>query len=410
MTFLDYFRNPLDRAHNAPASRTNPTVRRRNRIQPDLPREREGFADYIRRTGTAPELTDAAQGPRNAIRAQRRALENQVTTALARIPREEPSLLQAFGEGAVEEFNRPTPRLLDIPMAQHLLGPDTKHPNRNLEPGRDVARGYTLRNANVTPANARQRGGMWVARDNPDRGIGLIMYGADLRRSLNDIFSDVERVAGGPSGYLARLAGHESGSDVNATPGTSSATGFFQVIDGTWSRYATDPNFREAYGMPAMSRAELMDYRGDARVDGAIALEIARDNAETLRSMGVERVTEKALYMGHFGGGQGLAMARDQARGAFRHQFAASYFSEAQVAANEPVFFRPKLGSDGRPLYRTVERDGRTVRIQIGDRNRPYTSQEVWDRLTRNFSGEPVTFGPRASGRDGALRDAPGGG
>lgn len=382
MRIEDILRNPLDRAHSAPASPVSQTQRRMNAANPELPRSGEAFSDYYRRAGTMPELADAVSGPRNVIaneaaRLTRRA--GQIGDANRGV---RGGLRRQLGRAMVEAANTPSSRLLDIPMGQHLLPPDTKNPERNLDPGRSPARGYELR---------------------PDGSIGLIRWNVDLRRSLNDVIGDVETVTGAPQGYLQRLAGRESGNDVNASPGTSSAAGYFQVIDGTFAQWAANNSFLSQYQLGSMSRDELQDYRGDARVDGAIAAEIARDNFDWLRRNGVAQPTEQHLYAGHFGGPNGLAMARDQAKGQFSRRLGLEYFSEAQVNANTPVFYWPKLDANGRPLMRTVERNGRVTRMQIPDHARPRTSQEVWDYLAGRFPDRPVQFRPRADGSEASL-------
>lgn len=384
MTFLD----PIRRAHNAPSRPVNRAQERRNRINPDLPRPGEDFSSYVRRAGTAPELADASRGPRQALRQQDRELARRASRIndTLRDPIASRGLSHSLGQALVDAQNTASTRLLDIPMGQYLLGPSRKNPSRDLDPGRAPASGFEIRR---------------------DGRIGIISWGTDLRRDLSEIFGDVERIAGGPAGYLERLARHESGSRVDATPGTSSATGYFQVIDSTWRRVVENPIFQTAYQLPPLDRRELMDYRGDARIDGAIAIELARDSYDWLRRNGVQAPTEQHLYMGHFGGESGLRMAADRARsGRFTRQHGAEYFTPAQIAANEPIFFHPKRDAAGNVLYRTVERDGQTVRIQVADRARPYTSDEVWARLTDGFADRPVSFAPRATGIDGTLSAA----
>lgn len=381
MTFMDYFRDPLRRARHAPSRAVNRTRERRHQLNPELPRDGESFASYYARAGSMPELREAAR-PDATLRATEREARRQTgrigdaRRSIARF-----GLRNMIGLAAVEEWNRPTERLLDIPLGQRLGTSGVKSSEVQRDPGRPRAHSFTF------------EGGR----------LGLVMWGTDLRRSLGDVLADVETATGAPRGYLARLSGHESRNDPDATPGTSSASGFFQITDGTWERWAFDPMFQATYKLAVADRAELLDYRGDIRVDGAIAAEIARTSYDWLVQNGVERVTEKHLYMGHFGGLNGLMMARDQARGAFRHQFGYQYFTEAEIAANEPVFFEPKRDANGDPIFRTVVRNGRTVRIRIGDRNRPYTAEEVWRRQTAEFSDNPVLFSARASGLDGPL-------
>lgn len=364
MSFLDH-----TRSNRSGPQRATPAPRRRD---PAQPQRGESFADYYRRQ---PGMTPIADAGRGAAAVERTEVNRAGRAGEARRDVIRFGLRNAIGRAMVDENNRPTARLLDIPMGQHLI----RKGGRDLDPGNEPAVGYRIENGR----------------------IGLIRWNTDMRRSLGDVFSDIERVSGAPSGYLARLANKESAGDVDATPGTSSATGYFQVIDDTWASWADNPRFQQTYGI-VMDRDELSQYRGDARVDGAIAAEIARTNADWLRRNGVEP-TERHLYMGHFGGPNGLVMARDQARGGFKHRYGFEYFNERERNANSPVFWEPRRGPDNRPLYRTVERNGRTVRIEIPDYSRPRTSSQVWEHLTGRFPDTPVSFGQRADGTEELL-------
>lgn len=364
MTFLD-----STRSNRSGPQRASPAPRRRD---PAQPQPGESFADYYRRQPGMSPIADAGRG---AATVQRSETNRAGRGGEARRDSIRFGLRHAIGRAMLEENNNPTARLLDIPMGQHLIRKD----GRELSPGNEPAAGYSIENGR----------------------IGLIRWNTDMRRSLGDVFSDIERVSGAPEGFLTRLANKESAGDVEATPGTSSATGFFQVIDGTWNSWADNPRFQQTYGI-AMDRDELAQYRGDARVDGAIAAEIARTNADWLRRNGVEP-TERHLYLGHFGGENGLLMARDQARGGFKHRYGFEYFTERERNANAPVFWEPQRDANNRVMYRTVERNGRRVRVQIPNYSRPRTSEQVWEHLTGRFPDTPVSFGQRADGTDELL-------
>jgi hypothetical protein len=365
MTFLD-----STRSNRSGPQRATPA---RRRPDPAQPQAGESFADYYRRSPNMAPVADAGRGAR--------AVENASTNRVGRIGEARRDVVRfglrhEFGRAVLAENNRPSARLLDIPMGQHLI----RKNGVQLDPGQEPAVGYTLANDS----------------------IGLVRWNTDMRRSIQDIFGDVERVSGAPAGFLARLANKESRGNVNATPGTSSATGFFQVIDDTWASWAENPRFRETYGIASMDQDELNEYRGDARIDGAMAVEIARTNAEWLRRNNIQP-TERNLYMGHFGGPNGLNMARDHAQGGFKRQNGFEYFNEAERNANSPIFWEPRRDANNAVMYRTVQRNGQTVRIEIPNYSRPRSSQQVWERLTDRFPDTPVTFGQRSNGTEDPL-------
>lgn len=378
-TPFDFFNrvlNPTEAARNNNPSRTpNQTRRRNNARNPNLPRDGEGLRDFVRRTGIS-----GANSVAGAV--ERRTVDPQQASSNERLDRVQgaresftpadpglpaPMNAQIIAGAMILHNNMPSTRLLDIPMGHNLLGPDMERPNRRLEEGRIPAIGYTY--------------------DSKSREIGLIRWGVDQRRAPAEIIRDVERNTGAPDGYLRRLSGQESGNNVDARPGTSSASGFFQITSPTWddwvfgNKYYPElgRRFREQYGLTQFDDEEMRDYRRDARVDGAIATEIARHSHRVLQDNGLQRITEGDLYMGHFGGDAGLNIAIDRSRGRYRHRYGHQYFSEAEVNANINVFF-----------------DG-------GSRTRPRTAQQVYERLTEQFGDREAVFRQRADGSNNDL-------
>lgn len=390
MTFIDYVRRTIDphraQERSSPSRPPNRAAQRANARNPRLPADNESFADFTNRGGEVPY-----RNPAITPDAERRIVERQAEQARMRARYRDTVSRGAslrgreiVGRAMVDANNMPSARLLDIPIGRGAP--------EGIDPGRSPAQGYTY-----NPAT---------------RALGLIQWGVDMRRALTDIIRDVETATGAPDGYLRRLSGKESGNNANATPGTSSASGYFQITNDTWSTWANGngyhpdlgQRFRQTYNLDALPNDEMQEYRLDPRVDGAMAAEIARHSYESLRSRGVQNVTEGHLYLGHFGGPNGLELAYDQSQGNFRNRFGFQYFAPGEVDANEPVFFEPKLDSNGRPERRAVTRNGRTVYVQVGDRTRPRTTQQVWDRLTGPFNTtDAVQFRPRVDGSDAAL-------
>ncbi|TXH12885.1 MAG: hypothetical protein E6R03_12160 [Hyphomicrobiaceae bacterium] len=352
--------------------------------RPGDPRQGESFPDYARRTAQPPRQEEpltpyggflrAAQEAAAAQREthpRRRELQQAPAPAQVRAPL---TPRQAVNAERIRTFNESGQTgLLAIPVSGER--------------------------ATGTRSNAPDGGGIFM-----NRQPGLIVWGVDTRRPLDLVVADVERATGAPSGYLTNLGIRESRGGKNTNAGTSSAMGVFQVVRGTFNNWVMGgtrhaQQFRAEYGIPdTMTDRELSGYWGDARVDGAIAAEIARTSFSFYRANGMQDVSQGDLYMGHFGDSAGRAIALDRHRGQYRHRFGLQYFSPAEVNANETIFYKPLQDSAGRQVYRTVTNRGQAVRVPVGDRRHPRSPAEVYDRLAGHFPAGAVEFAPRPSG------------
>lgn len=258
---------------------------------------------------------------------------------------------RVVGEALVEEFNRPSMRIEDVALGSAEAFSGLPHAE-----GRPRADGYTMDSRGV-PTGVR---------------LGLIMWGRDFRRRDSEIANDVASVTGVDGGFLYRLAQRESGWDMDAQAQTSSATGLTQFVDSTWRTYTRAHGAR--YGLPAtMQDEEVLQLRKDPRWNLAMASELTRENAVTLRSALGRDPTEGELYLMHFGGGAGLRLA--QARQADPNGNPRNIFSRQQIDANQGIFWDMR---------------GRHARLR--------TNKEVFERLTVGFEDRAVAIGPRRDG------------
>lgn len=104
--------------------------------------------------------------------------------------------------------------------------------------------------------------------------------------STSDLFTDLEKQYGLPSGYLARTAQIESGGNPNAQNPNSSAGGMFQFIDSTAKQYG-------------------LTNKNDPRASADAAARLARDNAQVLRQALGREPTAAELYLAHQQGAGG---------------------------------------------------------------------------------------------------------
>ena len=145
--------------------------------------------------------------------------------------------------------------------------------------------------------------------------------------------------------YLLAQAKLESGLDPNARAGSSSATGLYQFLGGTWLDTLKKHGAEHGLGWagaaasdPAM-RAQVMALRTDPQASALMAAELASDNKAALTGALGREPDAPELYLAHFLGVQGAsqflaALSADPA------QSAASVVPGA-AATNRPIFFAP---------------------------------------------------------------------
>ena len=115
--------------------------------------------------------------------------------------------------------------------------------------------------------------------------------------------------------FLLKQAEIESGLNPNAKASTSSATGPFQFVNGTWLRmvekYGDHVGLSEQAAalrenkLDQEARAELLALRTDVTISGKMAAHFAIENAQTLMSSGLTQIGPTELYLAHFLGAGG---------------------------------------------------------------------------------------------------------
>lgn len=149
--------------------------------------------------------------------------------------------------------------------------------------------------------------------------------------------------------YLLAQARLESGLNPQARAGTSSATGLYQFLGGTWLDTLKKHGAEHGLGWAAQAaadpsrRAEVMALRYDPSASALMAAELASDNRAALSGMLGREPDGAELYLAHFLGPQGAgqilaAMASDP------NQSAAALLPAA-AGSNRAIFY----GAGGAP-------------------------------------------------------------
>lgn len=132
--------------------------------------------------------------------------------------------------------------------------------------------------------------------------------------------------------HTARL---ESSFNPKARAATSSATGLFQFIEGTWLK--TLARYGARHGLAPASRTEALALRNDPQAASLMAAEHMNENAGRLEKQLGRPATTTDLYLAHFLGASGAVnfltqMARNPA-------LAAADLLPAAAKANRAIFF-----------------------------------------------------------------------
>lgn len=144
---------------------------------------------------------------------------------------------------------------------------------------------------------------------------------------------------------LVETARRESALNPTARAGTSSATGLFQFIEGTWfemmRRHGADHglgHYAQALqqGADGATRREILALRNDPEISARMAAELARENAQTLQGRLGRAPSAGELYAAHvMGPGGALRLIEAAAQGA---PSAAAMFPR-EAAANRGLFY-----------------------------------------------------------------------
>ena len=208
---------------------------------------------------------------------------------------------------------------------------------------------------------------------------------------------------GAPESYMSALIVHESGGRADARAESSSATGHFQFIDGTWldvmrrygGRYGAAGQemasaiTRRADGSSTVSdpamRERILAAREDPRWAALLGGHLTQENASALRAALGRPVTEGEVYLTHFlGPSDGTALVRAvTATERGRNRPASDFVSGEAVDAN-PTIFWVDDGRNRARFNRVPNGRGGTKLVYAGGGRRA-TAAEVYARQTHRF-------------------------
>lgn len=214
--------------------------------------------------------------------------------------------------------------------------------------------------------------------------------------------------------YLLDTARRESSLQADAKATTSSATGLFQFVEGTWlqtlkedgasfglTAYADaitrGPGGRYQVADPAM-REEILALREDPNVSALMAGALTRRNADYLKSEIGRDATAGELYIAHFLGARG-ASTLIGAAGSDPDGSAAALFPEA-ARANPAIFYDDGRARSLSEVYANLTArhgDSPAMAVDAGhvvallDRSEPLNTT-VWDPAL-GYSDRPSDSG-----------------
>jgi len=219
-----------------------------------------------------------------------------------------------------------------------LMRKDNGNAARSMVPGGLLSAMYgTMKTAGGDPGY--MNGGLQV--QHPGNGTGGSVNdlpqisGPDGQYSTyKDMIIAASKMVGVDPGLMATMAALESNFQGRVKASTSSATGLYQFIDGTWK--AMLAKYGPKYGLDPNTPAT------DPRANALIGAEYIRENTESLKKGLGREPTDTDIYLAHFLGPAGalkLLSSKGDAN-------AATIMPKA-AGANKSIFF-----ADGRP--RTV--------------------------------------------------------
>lgn len=198
------------------------------------------------------------------------------------------------------------------------------------------------------------------------KGVGGAMKdsprsGGDGWNNNKDLIAYASKAVGVDVGVMAQIAAVESGFKPNAKAGTSSASGLYQFIDGTWKSMVK--KYGAQYGIPQNTPPT------DARANALLGALYIKENMESLKKV-KPNVGATDIYMAHFLGAGG-ANKFLKAMSTNPNDIAAKYVTAKQASANQAIFYP----------------NGRAA-----------TLQEVYNSFTSKLNNKAKAFGVDLSG------------
>lgn len=174
------------------------------------------------------------------------------------------------------------------------------------------------------------------------------------------------KMAGVDPGLMATMAAIESNFRAGVRADTSSATGLYQFINGTWKEMLN--RYGAKYGISPDAP------RTDPRANALMGAEFIKENARRLSNVLDRPLTDTDLYAAHFMGAGG-----------------ATTLLNSDPATNAATLF-PRAASSNRPIF---YQDGR-----------PRSVAEVWGELDRRVSTRRDRYAEQARDMAGSLGPA----
>ncbi|MEO5806754.1 transglycosylase SLT domain-containing protein [Devosia sp.] len=214
--------------------------------------------------------------------------------------------------------------------------------------------------------------------------------------------------------YLLQTAMRESSLDPTAKAGTSSATGLFQFLSGTWMQVMKQEGPRLGYNQYADQiqsdgdggytvadpdmRAKILKLREDPQIASDLAAAYTKSNGDYLRAKFGRMPSAGELYIAHFLGAQG-AEKMFTAGLSDPDQIAADLFPK-QAAANKAIFYSGGQARTIRDVYRALVakhdvNGGASTNFnvqQMASQPSQSTGRPVEHALPSRFSPENMSF------------------
>ena len=174
---------------------------------------------------------------------------------------------------------------------------------------------------------------------------GLAISGTDQTPSPRAAIAQAAQSTGVDFDYLLAQARLESGLNPQARAGTSSATGLYQFLGGTWLDTLKKHGAEHGLGWAADAasdpsrRAEVMALRYDPNASALMAAELASDNRAALSGTLGREPDGAELYLAHFLGPQGAGQIL--AAMASNPDQSAAALLPAAAGANRAIFYGP---------------------------------------------------------------------
>lgn len=210
--------------------------------------------------------------------------------------------------------------------------------------------------------------------------------------------------------YLVQTAIRESSLNPKAKAATSSATGLFQFLGGTWLQVMKEEGPRLGYGKYADAiergadgeyvikdkslRADILKLREDPQVSADLAAAFTRSNGAYLFDKFGRMPSPGELYIAHFLGAQGAE--KMFAAGLSNPDQSAAKLFPREAKANPSIFYEHGKPRSIREVYRVLvaKHDGAVAAPSSGFAAQQMAARSKWDSepLPSRFGPEQMSF------------------